>query len=71
MSESNGTVDKTKQNLRLRIVYDTRTEPNGIYVEYLPEDFKRILIEEFNKYNDISIAFDKVCKKLKAEILKM
>jgi len=60
-----------RSNLRLRVVYDSRREENGIYVEFNPDDFKHILINEFNKTENVETAFDNTCKLLKQEILKM
>lgn len=52
--------------MRLCVVY----EDSKVWIEYKPEDFKKLLIDEFEKTKEVARAFDHVCLKLKQDILK-
>ena len=56
---------KIKTNLRLRVVYDTRDEENGIYAEFDENEFKKILLAEYEKVHNVSRAFERTCERLR------
>lgn len=47
--------------MRLRIVHDER----GVYAEFDPDDFRKVLINEYAICRDVGRAFDRVCDRLK------
>ena len=51
----------------LAVVYYENDENKipKIYVEYKPEQFKQVLLEEFDKVKDVARAFERTCIKLK------
>ena len=65
MNDFIDTDDRIKTNLRLRVVYDTKEKEDGIYIEYDPETFKKVLIEEFEKVKNVGRAFERTCERIK------
>lgn len=68
--------------MRLAIVYETKHNDHEIYVEYNSDDFKTLMLKEFEnlhvyknqKVNKtyiqwLSIAFDNICDQLKKKTL--
>lgn len=52
---------------RLSVLYDD----NKVYAEFSPEDFKRVLIEEYSKVGDVDEAFERTVTLLKKKLLSM
>lgn len=67
--------------MRLSIVYENKSDSGThVYCEFKPDDFKRILLEEFEKIhsvgtldntkNEVPRAFERTCERLKEVALR-
>ena len=51
--------------MRLAIVYDVTDDIPATYVEFNKEVFQKILLEEYDKVNNVKRAFERTCEILK------